>query len=307
MCGLQSLWWPKPAQDTVSGASNTCAGLSLQQLVKLSFNSSFQGCELMAALGPDLVHYMLRARMLVGAAAVRLSFVLSDREASPSNVALRASSFLKRRPVDVRFDHMWVALLITMEEHQQSAEGERQLHAFINKHGLYYLVGQVVRGVPASDAMRDAVKATVPWPELRSYVGDPSTAAHLPHSAANTTFVDVWHRRVYVHMMTAGARQDLQHDAAMAIAGLRFAMLRHMVARIVHTHLCTIKARLWRPEGRLVQQRKQRVGQQDVTQGDGPDCAAAAEKCSDADTADLAAWRQMQAEGSLYRFAVPVL
>ena len=44
-----------------------------------------------------------------------------------------------------------------------------------------------------------------------------------------------------------------------AVMQLRYAILRHYMARLVQQHLAAIKARLWRPEGRLVQRRRARL------------------------------------------------
>ena len=60
--------------------------------------------------------------------------------------------------------------------------------------------------------------------------------------------------------------QDVRQRVAAAgkvlgeqLAALRLAVLRQMLARLVDTHLREIKARLWRPEGRLMQRRLQRL------------------------------------------------
>ena len=48
-----------------------------------------------------------------------------------------------------------------------------------------------------------------------------------------------------------------QHEAM--LAELRHELLRFMVARLVGVNLAAIKARLWRPEGRLMQRQRERI------------------------------------------------
>ena len=134
--------------------------------------------------------------------------------------------------------------------------------------------------------------------------------APLVHSlpaADNCELHLLWTLAVSRQYVPPGDRHEAsrvgEYEARRCAAGLRFALLRFTMQRLVAQHLAAIKARLWRPDGRLAQ--RQAADVLPVAQvGHNADLNTDPGRRADRgwkETKELRLWRQMQAEGTLFR------
>ena len=87
-----------------------------------------------------------------------------------------------------------------------------------------------------------------------------------PNTAGMLILWDVWRATLRSYLEERKRQNSAysptmmrQREAARCIAGLRFAMLRFTMQRLVAQHLEAIKKRLWQPHGRLVRRRAAEV------------------------------------------------